>query len=93
MSSSRDIRKRLEREGWSLERIRGSHHVFRNPKTGAVIVLPHPKKDLGMGDQSAVIRISQYAYNSALRSRLECIIRTLHNAYKTKDVRRWPPRR
>lgn len=46
---SRDIKRRLEREGWTLDRITGSHHVFKNPKTGAIIVLPHPKKDLGKG--------------------------------------------
>ncbi|WP_166142596.1 type II toxin-antitoxin system HicA family toxin [Methylosinus sp. RM1] len=32
-----------------LVRVTGSHHVFRNPKTGAIIPLPHPKKDLGQG--------------------------------------------
>ena len=32
-----------------LERIAGSHHVFKHPRTGATIVLPHPKKDLGRG--------------------------------------------
>jgi predicted RNA binding protein YcfA (HicA-like mRNA interferase family) len=56
LSSSRDIKKRLEREGWNLERVRGSHHVFRNPKTGVVIVLPHPKKDLGTGLIRAIYR-------------------------------------
>jgi predicted RNA binding protein YcfA (HicA-like mRNA interferase family) len=47
--SGRDIRRRPERDGWILERVRGSHHIFRNPSTGAIIVLPHPKKDLGVG--------------------------------------------
>ena len=47
--SSRDLKRRLERDGWILERVRGSHHVFRNPKTGAIIVLPNPKKGLGIG--------------------------------------------
>ncbi|MEK8094144.1 type II toxin-antitoxin system HicA family toxin [Methylocystis sp. IM3] len=35
--------------GWSLLRVSGSHHVFRNPKTGPIISLSHPKKDLGSG--------------------------------------------
>ncbi|MBM3562758.1 MAG: type II toxin-antitoxin system HicA family toxin [Alphaproteobacteria bacterium] len=49
LTNSRDIKRRLERDGWILERVTGSHHVFRNPKTGAIIPLPHPKKDLGPG--------------------------------------------
>ncbi|MCJ7597020.1 MAG: type II toxin-antitoxin system HicA family toxin [Methyloceanibacter sp.] len=49
LKSSRDIKRRLEDDGWILDRVKGSHHVFRNPTTGAIIVLPHPKKDLGTG--------------------------------------------
>ena len=56
LTSSRDIKRRLEQEGWLLDRVRGSHHVFRNPRTGAVIVLPHPRKDLGTGLIRAIYR-------------------------------------
>jgi predicted RNA binding protein YcfA (HicA-like mRNA interferase family) len=49
LTNSRDLKRRLEHEGWILERIAGSHHVFKHPRTGAAIVLPHPKKDLGRG--------------------------------------------
>lgn len=49
LTSSRDIKQRLEKEGWILLRVRGSHHVFRRKVTKEVIVLPHPKKDLGFG--------------------------------------------
>ncbi len=49
LTNSREIKSRLERDGWTLVRIKGSHHIFRNPKTGVIISLPHPKKDLGEG--------------------------------------------
>jgi predicted RNA binding protein YcfA (HicA-like mRNA interferase family) len=49
LKSSRDIKRRLEQDGWVIERIRGSHHIFRYPSSGAIIVLPHPRKDLGAG--------------------------------------------
>jgi predicted RNA binding protein YcfA (HicA-like mRNA interferase family) len=49
LTSSRDIKKRLEQDGWSLERVRGSHHIFRKLGSAAIIVLPHPKKGLGIG--------------------------------------------
>lgn len=56
MTNSRDIRRRLEREGWVVDRIKGSHHVFRNPSNGAILVLPHPKKDLGQGLVRAIYK-------------------------------------
>ena len=49
LTNSRDIKRRLEREGWILERVAGSHHVFKHPLTRTTVVLPHPKKDLGRG--------------------------------------------
>jgi predicted RNase H-like HicB family nuclease len=31
LTNSRDIKRRLEHEGWILERVAGSHHVFKHP--------------------------------------------------------------
>jgi predicted RNA binding protein YcfA (HicA-like mRNA interferase family) len=47
LTNSQDIKRRLEREGWVLRRMRGSHHVFK--RDGKIIVLPHPKKDWAKG--------------------------------------------
>lgn len=45
--NSRKIIKRLQREGWTLLRINGSHHVFGNgPRR---VIIPHPRKDLPIG--------------------------------------------
>jgi predicted RNA binding protein YcfA (HicA-like mRNA interferase family) len=54
--SSREIKKRLEKEGWTLDRVKGSHHILRNPHSGAIVVLPHPKKDLGVGLVRAIYK-------------------------------------
>lgn len=35
--------------GWVLERYAVLHHVFRHPLRPAIVVVPHPKKDLGQG--------------------------------------------
>jgi predicted RNA binding protein YcfA (HicA-like mRNA interferase family) len=56
LTNSRDIMRRLQAEGWTLERVKGSHHVFKNPKTGSIIILPHPRKDLGIGLVRAIYR-------------------------------------
>jgi predicted RNA binding protein YcfA (HicA-like mRNA interferase family) len=39
----------LEAAGWILDRVRGSHHVFRHPERPGLVVVPLPKKDLGPG--------------------------------------------
>jgi predicted RNA binding protein YcfA (HicA-like mRNA interferase family) len=56
LTNSRDIIRRLEREGWTLVRITGSHHVFKNPASGETLVVPHPKKDLGKGLVRAIYK-------------------------------------
>jgi predicted RNA binding protein YcfA (HicA-like mRNA interferase family) len=56
LTSSRDIIRRLEREGWTLVRVTGSHHVFKNAISGATVVVPHPKKDLGKGLVRAIYK-------------------------------------
>jgi len=58
LTNSRDIKRRLEREGWVLERITGSHHVFKHPLSRETVVLPHPKKDLGCGLVRAIYRLA-----------------------------------
>ena len=47
LTNSRDIVRRLKREGWKLNRVTGSHHVFKNPKNGATTVVPHRSKISG----------------------------------------------
>lgn len=47
--NSNRIIARLRVEGWELVAIRGSHHKFRQPETGKVLIVPHPKKDLPIG--------------------------------------------
>lgn len=53
---SAELVKLLEAAGWVLGRIRGSHHVFKHPNRPGLIVVPHPKKDLGKGLVAAIKR-------------------------------------
>ncbi len=46
---SSDLIRELTEVGWVLDRVRGSHHVFRHPSRPGIVVVPHPKKDLGKG--------------------------------------------
>jgi len=50
MPKVRDVIRRLEREGWILDRMRGSHRVYIHPiRPGHVTVAGHPPDDIPEG--------------------------------------------
>lgn len=46
---SADMIRDLKKTGWILDRVAGSHHIFKHPTLPGHIAVPHPKKDLGKG--------------------------------------------
>jgi predicted RNA binding protein YcfA (HicA-like mRNA interferase family) len=47
----------LERRGWTLARINGSHHIYRDPATGRRAVVPvHGNQNLKPGTQRGIMR-------------------------------------
>ena len=44
-----ELIRELEKAGWVLKRVRGSHHVFTHPQRRDRVVVPHPKHELGVG--------------------------------------------
>lgn len=53
---SADLIREIEAAGWRLDRTRGSHHIFNHPDRTGIVVVPHPKKDLGKGLVAAIRR-------------------------------------
>jgi len=53
---SADLIREMRAAGWALDRVRGSHHVFKHPTRKGHVVVPHPKKDLGAGLVAAIRR-------------------------------------
>jgi predicted RNA binding protein YcfA (HicA-like mRNA interferase family) len=49
-----DLIRDLKAAGWVLDRVRGSHHVFKHPYRPDIVVAPHPKKDLRTGLVAAI---------------------------------------
>lgn len=47
--TSADLIRQLQKAGWTLRAVRGSHHVFQHPQRPGHLTVPHPKKDLGKG--------------------------------------------
>jgi predicted RNA binding protein YcfA (HicA-like mRNA interferase family) len=49
----------LRRRGWSLDRVRGSHHVMVKPGRAEIITVPvHGNAPLKPGLLSAILRLS-----------------------------------
>jgi predicted RNA binding protein YcfA (HicA-like mRNA interferase family) len=47
----------LERQGWSLARIRGSHHIYDRPGVPRPIAVPvHGNRTLKAGTQKSIMR-------------------------------------
>lgn len=46
LSNSRDIIRRLEKEGWRLVRSKGSHRQYKHPTKPGRVTVAHPKKDI-----------------------------------------------
>ena len=47
--NSLDVTKVLLRNGWEHVRTKGSHWIFKDPTTGKIAVVPHPRRDLPIG--------------------------------------------
>jgi predicted RNA binding protein YcfA (HicA-like mRNA interferase family) len=55
--SGRQMCRVLEQRGWTLSRISGSHHIYRDPAAGRRVVVPvHGNQDLKPGTQRGIMR-------------------------------------
>ncbi|HEV3138696.1 MAG TPA: type II toxin-antitoxin system HicA family toxin [Pirellulales bacterium] len=46
---SREVIRRLKREGWQLIRTRGSHRQYKHPDKPGLVTVPHPRRDFPFG--------------------------------------------
>jgi predicted RNA binding protein YcfA (HicA-like mRNA interferase family) len=53
---SREVIAMLKADGWKLDRVKGSHHVFVHDSKPGIVVVPHPKKDLPPGTLRSILR-------------------------------------
>ncbi|MEJ8474431.1 type II toxin-antitoxin system HicA family toxin [Roseibium algae] len=53
-TNSRKILKKLEKDGFELVKVVGSHHKFK--KGNLIVTVPHPKKDLPLGTVRSIYR-------------------------------------
>ncbi len=57
--SGKEFTKLLEKKGWILKRIHGSHHIFSHPDKIEIISVPvHKNEDLKKGLQRKLMTIA-----------------------------------
>lgn len=54
--SGKRIASILEQNGWTLKRIKGSHHIYSHKQKGIITVPIHSKKDLKRGTQKSIMK-------------------------------------
>jgi predicted RNA binding protein YcfA (HicA-like mRNA interferase family) len=55
--SGKRMCRALEQRGWRLDRIAGSHHIYRHPTASRPITVPvHGNKTLKSGTQRSIMR-------------------------------------
>ena len=53
----REAIRLVERDGWVLARINGSHRIYQHPKkVGIVVIAGHPGVDLATGTWQNILR-------------------------------------
>ncbi|MBX8494082.1 type II toxin-antitoxin system HicA family toxin [Pseudomonas cichorii] len=55
---SRQPFKELEADGWILDRVTGSPHMFKHPDKTQTVPVPHPRKDLPIGTVRAIKKLA-----------------------------------
>ena len=57
--SGKDFAKILEKHGWYLSRVKGSHHIYVNSKNNNIISLPiHGNKPLRPGILKGIMKLA-----------------------------------
>jgi hypothetical protein len=55
---NRDVIKKLEADGCTLQCVSGSHHIFAKDGVAEIITISHPKKDMTIGQLREAEKIS-----------------------------------
>ena len=63
----RKAARALERAGWKLDRVKGSHYVYRHPDRPHRVVVPMHGRDLAKGTLSQIVTASGLSREEFLR--------------------------
>jgi len=53
---SNELIKTIEKDGWQLVAVKGSHHHYKHPEKTGRVTVPHPKRDLPKGAVNSILK-------------------------------------
>lgn len=66
--SGKQVIAALEKEGWYVKRVRGSHHVLRHPNIPDVIPVPvHGNREIKRGTLASILRAAGISREEFMR--------------------------
>lgn len=58
--SGKKLYKIVEKQGWILRKVTGSHHIYAKPGVDKILSIPvHKNQDLKIGTLKALMKIAQ----------------------------------
>lgn len=54
--TSKEIIKRLKKEGWVKVGGKGDHEKFKHPRLFGHVIVPHPRKDIRPGTLNSIFK-------------------------------------
>ena len=62
--SGKKLRKVVEKLGWTLVRVKGSHHIYTKEDIAKIIVIPvHGNRDLPIGTLKGILKDAELSEN------------------------------
>lgn len=56
MTTSKELIKRITKDGWERVNVKGIHHLFKHPDKPGKVTIPHPKKDIKTGTVNSILK-------------------------------------
>jgi len=53
---SRELIKLIEKDGWKLVAVRGSHHQYKHPTKPGKVTIPHPRKNMKAKTVNSILK-------------------------------------
>ena len=58
--SGRRLCRIVERKGWTLKKVTGSHHIYQKPGVDKILSIPvHKNEDLKIGTLRALMKVAE----------------------------------
>ncbi len=54
----KELVRALERKGWQLDRVRGSHHILVHPEQRRALTIPVHNRELKTGTLASILRVA-----------------------------------